>query len=62
MHDVIIIGAGSAGNIAALRLSQMGHDVAVFDMRHDLGDKLCTGIIGRECFDRFKPDAGMVLH
>ncbi len=62
MHDVVVLGAGPAGNIAALRLSEMGHDVAVLDWRHNLGDKLCTGIIGRECFERFRPDSEHVLH
>ena len=62
MNDVIVVGGGPAGNIAALRLSEMGHDVAVLDWRHNLGDKLCTGIIGRECFERFRPDPKSVLH
>ena len=56
MHDAIVVGAGPAGNIAALRLSQQGHRVAVVDWRHDIGDKLCTGIIGIECVRRFPPD------
>ena len=56
MHDVIVAGAGPAGNIAARRLSEMGHKVAVLDWRENLGDKLCTGIVGRECVERFPPD------
>ena len=56
MHDVIVIGAGPAGNIAALRLSGMGYRVAVVDWRHNLGDKLCTGIIGAECARHYPPD------
>ena len=62
MYDVIVVGAGPAGNIAALRLSQKGFDVAVLDWRHKLGDKLCTGIIGRECFQTYRPDDQDVLH
>ena len=61
MHDVIVVGGGPAGNIAALRLAKLGHDVAVLDWRRDLGDKLCTGIIGKECFERFTPDDRDVL-
>ena len=56
MYDAIVVGAGPAGNIAALRLSQQGHHVAVVDWRHDIGDKLCTGIVGIECVNRFPPD------
>ena len=56
MHDAIVIGAGPAGNIAALHLAQRGHRVAVVDWRHDIGDKLCTGIIGVECVRHFPPD------
>ena len=61
LHDVIVVGGGPAGNIAALRLAKLGHDVAVLDWRRDLGDKLCTGIIGKECFVRFTPDDRDVL-
>ena len=60
MHDVIVIGAGPAGNIAALRLAEQGHKVAVLDWRRDVGDKLCTGIIGKECADRFPPEKSHV--
>ena len=61
LHDVIVVGGGPAGNIAALRLATLGHDVAVLDWRRDLGDKLCTGIIGKECFERFTPGDRDVL-
>ena len=61
MYDAIVVGAGPAGNIAALRLSQQGHRVAVVDWRHDIGDKLCTGIVGIECVKRFPPDDRHVI-
>ncbi len=61
MHDVIVIGAGPAGNMAAHRLSSLGHSVTVLDSRRKVGDKLCTGIIGRECFERFPPDQRDIL-
>lgn len=60
MHDVVIVGAGPAGNIAALNLAGLGYRVAVVDWRHDIGDKLCTGIIGAECADRFPPEEAHV--
>ena len=56
MYDAIVAGAGPAGNLAAFRLSAMGHRVVVLDRRHVIGDKLCTGIIGAECARRFPPD------
>lgn len=56
LYDVIIVGAGPAGNIAALKLARKGYRVSVIDSRQNIGDKLCTGIIGKECADRFPPD------
>ena len=37
--------------MAALELAQRGVSVAVLDRRTNIGDKLCTGIIGKECAD-----------
>ena len=61
LHDVIVIGAGPAGNIAAFNLSTAGHRVLVLDSRRNIGDKLCTGIIGVECAERFPPDDEHVI-
>ena len=55
MYDVIVIGAGPCGNMAALELAERGISVAVLDKRTNIGDKLCTGIIGRECAELFPP-------
>ena len=55
MYDAIVIGAGPAGNIAALELARRGYSVAVIDWRTNIGDKLCTGIIGRECAELMPP-------
>ena len=60
MHDVIVVGAGPAGNIAATNLAKSGLDVVLMDWRESLGDKLCTGIIGAECVRRFPPRKDLV--
>ena len=53
MYDALIVGAGPAGNIAALELAKLGFRVAVLDYRERIGDKLCTGVIGVECANKF---------
>jgi len=53
--DVIIIGGGPAGNLAALNIAKSGFSVEVYDWRTKIGDKLCTGIIGQSCFNEFPP-------
>lgn len=41
--------------MAALELSRRGFGVAVLDWRANVGDKLCTGIIGKECANLWPP-------
>ena len=41
--------------MAALELAKRGTSVAVLDWRTNIGDKLCTGIIGRECAELVPP-------
>jgi len=53
VEDVIIVGAGPAGNNAALSLTQNGYKVTVIDSRYDIGNKPCTGIVGQECASKF---------
>ena len=60
MQDVIVVGAGPAGNNAALSLASQGYGVTVIDSRENIGDKLCTGLIGEECFRRYPIDPGLV--
>lgn len=54
------MGAGPAGNNAALSLARRGHSVTVIDWRTDLGNKVCTGIIGQECARRFPVEPEMI--
>ena len=60
MQDVIVVGAGPAGNNAALSLASKGYGVTVIDSREDIGDKLCTGLVGEECFRRYPIDPSLV--
>ena len=61
MYDVIVVSAGSAGNNVAYRMASSGFSVAVVDWRQRIGDKLCTGIVGRECLQRFPIDRSLVF-
>ena len=60
MQDVIVVGAGPAGNNAALSLASKGYGVTVIDSRENIGDKLCTGLVGEECFRRYPIDPALV--
>ncbi len=61
--QVIIIGAGPSGSQVAYRLAQKGYRIAVFEAKEAIGSKLCcTGIVSRECFERFSPDASTLLN
>ncbi len=52
MRDVLIIGAGPAGLMAARTLSEQGHDVVVLEEHPQVGTPVhCTGVLGFEAFD-----------
>jgi digeranylgeranylglycerophospholipid reductase len=54
LYDAIVVGAGPVGSFLAYRLAKFGYKVVVFERRPRVGDSVCcTGIIGKECFDRF---------
>lgn len=61
-YQIAIIGAGPVGSRAAQRLADLGHRVVVLEKHERPGLKSsCTGIIGRECFERFGIDGSCVL-
>ena len=60
MDDVIVVDAGPAGNNTALGLANQGYGVTVIDWRQNIGDKLCSGIVGRECIFHFPIDPTLV--
>lgn len=60
ISDIIVVGAGPAGNNAARELSALGYGVSVIDSRIDIGNKLCTGIVGVECLRNFPADSSLI--
>ena len=60
--DVIIIGCGPGGAQTARNLSQRGFSVTLLDYRLNVGDKLCTGIVGTEILNHYSEVANYVLN
>jgi digeranylgeranylglycerophospholipid reductase len=51
LRDVVIIGAGPAGLMAARQLAERGHDVVVLEEHPGIGVPAhCTGLLGIEAF------------
>jgi digeranylgeranylglycerophospholipid reductase len=60
--DVLVVGAGPSGLRVAARLAAAGLSVRVFEKKPAVGENIvCTGIVGREVFERFGLDSGSVL-
>ena len=62
MHDIVILGAGPAGSLAAARLAARGYDVVVLEEHEDIGAPVhCTGLVGEEAFAEFDLPTSLVF-
>ena len=61
-YQCIIIGAGPGGARAAYELSKTQKEILIIDYKDNLGDKLCTGIIGINCVNEFGLDKKLIYH
>ncbi len=60
--DILIVGGGHTGLYLARQFAERGHDVALFEKKAAVGDKIvCTGIVGEETFQRFGLPADCVV-
>ncbi|MDY6835597.1 MAG: NAD(P)/FAD-dependent oxidoreductase [Chloroflexota bacterium] len=63
MYDVVVIGGGPIGSYTAGKLATLGYNTVVIEEHSRSGEAVCcTGIIGKECVDRFPVDKGVILN
>jgi geranylgeranyl reductase family protein len=61
-YDVVIIGAGVAGNTAGKLLANKGHSVLILEEHREIGRPLqCAGLVTPRIFDT-SPDYGCILN
>jgi digeranylgeranylglycerophospholipid reductase len=53
-HDVVVVGGGPAGSMAAQTLAEAGRDVLLLEEHTAIGSPVhCTGLLGYEAFEEF---------
>jgi geranylgeranyl reductase family protein len=61
-RDVVVVGAGPAGSMAARRLADRRHDVLLLEEHQDVGSPVhCTGLMGIEAFSEFDLPRDVIL-
>ena len=62
MRDLVVIGGGPAGSVAAERLARAGHDILLLEEHATVGQPVhCTGLLGDESFDQFDLPRHLIL-
>ncbi len=59
---VAIVGAGTTGLYLATKLSEMGHDVFLFEKRDKIGREVCSGLFSERILDFFPEIKNLVLN
>ncbi len=57
---VAIVGAGINGLYLSWKLSQMGHDVTVFEKKNKIGKSACSGLFSERIFEFIPQSRGLV--
>ncbi len=62
-HDVVVVGGGPAGVIAAITLAKNDKSVALLDMKHqeDIGDKTCGDALDKAAPQKLKEKLNLAM-
>lgn len=62
MYDVIVVGAGPAGNFTSSELSSAGFKVITIEEHDQIGKPVhCTGVIGEDIFQQFNIPSNSII-
>ena len=63
MHDIVIVGGGPGGLVAAARLANDGFDVAVLEEHAEIGAPVhCTGVLAHDALSELSLSKAVVLN